>query len=66
MQIPPTTTLINMANALPVQGIKATPASAKGPQTAAAPPSPSAPPEARQQPSGRVAAHRGSIINILV
>ena len=66
MQIPPTTNLINMANALPVQAVNAAPASAKGPETAAAPPSVSSTPEARQQPSGRAAAHRGSIINLLV
>ena len=66
MQIPPTTTLINMANALPVQAVNAAPTSAKGPQTAAPPPSVSSTSEARQPPSGRAAAHRGSIINILV
>lgn len=66
MQIPPTTTLINMANALPVQGVTAAPTAAKGPQTTAAPSSLSSTPEARQPPSGRAAAHRGSIINILV
>ena len=63
MQIPPTTTLLNLTNALPVQGIAAAPPTAKGPQTVASPPPAPSTSEGRQPPSGR--APRGSIINIL-
>lgn len=62
MQIPPTTALLNLVAALPIQGASAAPAPAKGTQPQATPQPPTPAAEGRQ-PSGPLP--RGSIINIL-
>jgi len=64
MEIPPTTNLLNLVNALPVQSASAAPSVAKGSQPAPASSQPPTASDERQPPSGRTA-HRGSIVNIL-
>ena len=63
MQIPPTTTLLNLVASLPAQGAAAAPTMAKAPQPPAAPTPQPTTAGGEGRPTGPLP--RGSIINII-